>query len=378
MERQPDAGIPRWLARGAALAWRFLLIVAALVVLGAAFIRLRLVVVPIVAALFLSSVLVPPTQWLRRHRVPPLLATWMVFLAGVGIIAGVVLLLIPSVTHEFQALGKELLHAIDDFKSWLITGPLHLTHQQVDDYVTKAQNELSSNGSNLFQGALSGLTLVAQWLGVALLTIVLTFFFVKDGEMISRWFLSLAAPEKADDMRALGRQTWATLGGYVRGTAFNGLLNAAVLSIGLSILGVPLVVPIALLTFVGGFLPLVGGILSGALAIVVTLVSRGGVPALIVFGLTVLIHNLEGYLVGPLVLGRAVKLHPIAVLLSLTIGTILAGIIGAFLAVPVCAISLEVNEFYRVRRARLAEAIAGGPIVLARPDEPPRADDTVA
>ena len=350
--------IPRWLTTAAALSWRLLVVAGGLYVVGLAFARLQVVIVPVTASLFLATILGPPAAWLRRHRVPPLLATWIVFLAAVMVIAAIVVGLIPSISGQFRDLGHELSKGYKDLQHWLVTGPLHLSRQQVDSYVRRAQQELNANRTKIVQGALSGLSLLLEGLAATLLTLVLTFFFVKDGDTMGRWFLDLFEGERAADLRAVWQRAWAVLGGYVRGTAANGAVDALLLSIGLLALGVPLVAPIALLTFVGGFLPLVGAIASGLIAALVALVAKGWAAALIVVGMTVVIHNIEGYLVGPLVLGRAVKLHPVVILISLTVGTIIGGIIGAFLAVPTVAVILAVHEHYRVkRRAPPAEGL---------------------
>jgi len=349
-----ETAVPRWLVTAAAYGWRFLVLSGAAYVLALAFGRLQVVIVPIVAALFLSTILGPPAAWLRRHGVPPLAATWLVFLAAIGVVAAVVAGLVPGISNEFHALGSELSKGVKKVERWLETGPFHLSRHQVDSYVTKLRNEIGSNGTKIVHGALSGLSLVLELVAAALLTLVLTFFFVKDSEDIGRWFLGLFDARRADDLRHVGRDAWSALGGYVRGTAINGLVNSVLLTAGLLGLGVPLVAPIAVLTFIGSFLPLVGAIGSGLVAALVALVSKGFVAALVVVGLTVVIHNVEGYLVGPLVLGRAVRLHPVVILLSLTIGTILGGIIGAFLAVPAVAVALAVNEHYRLARRAAA------------------------
>ncbi|HZU72937.1 MAG TPA: AI-2E family transporter [Acidimicrobiales bacterium] len=362
MSSPPPSPVPGWLASSTAYAWRVLVLGAVAYIAAIAFGRLELIIVPVVAALFFSTVLVPPARWLRRHGLPPLAATWVVFLAALLVVAGIVGGLVPSISGEFSALGKELSKGLTTFQHWLENGFLHLSHRQVTNFVDSAKKELNTNRAKLIKGALSGVTLVLQGAGATLLTMVLTFFFVKDGEDIGNWALGLAAESRAPDLRAVGSEAWATLGGYVRGTAANGAVNAVLISIGLLGLGVPLVAPIAVLTFVGGFLPLVGAIAAGLTAALVALVAKGFVAALIVVGMTVVIHNIEGYLVGPLVLGRAVKLHPIAVLLALTIGTILGGIIGAFLAVPATAVALAVNEHYRIRRR---QALAATPAALA-------------
>lgn len=358
----PDAGIPQWVSTGAAWSWRLLLMAAALYVLGLAFDKLRVIVMPVVVALFLSTILVPPARWLRQHRLPPLLATWIVFLAAVGIVAGIVIGLLPTVQHEFSQLGHELSVGVSQIKHWAETGPLHISHKQVDSYVDKIGKELKSNSTKIASAAISGVTLAAEVVGGFLLTMVITFFFVKDGSRIGQWAAEMASEQRAADLRAIGSRAWRTLTGYVHGTAANGLVNAILMTIGLVVIGVPLVLPLALLTFFGGFLPIVGAFVAGGLAALVALVAKGWVAALLVVGVTVLIHHAEGYLVGPLVLGRAVKLHPLAVLLSLTLGGILAGILGAFLAVPVTAVTASVVGYTRAkgagdRRAELATLI---------------------
>lgn len=347
--------VPGWLGMAAAFSWRILVVAAAVYLLAEAFGKLRLIMLPVIAALFMSSMLSVPAWWLRRRGLPPLVATWIVFLvAGVLVVGGMVLL-VPGIAGEFGALRGDLAKGLGQAEAWLTTGPLHLSHGQVLNYLHKAGQEISANRTSIVQGALSGVTVLLQAAGVVVFALVLTFFFVKDSDLIGRWFLDLFSERRAADLRVVGRKAWRTLGGYVLGTAVNGLVNATVMSIGLIVLGVPLVIPIALLTFVGGFLPLIGGILSGLTAAVVALVARGNVAALFVLALTVLVHNLEGYLVGPLVLGRAVKLHPVAVLLALAAGSVLGGLIGAFIAVPVAAVLLSVNEHYRAARRTVPE-----------------------
>lgn len=361
--------VPTTLSRWASVAWRVLVVAAAVVALGYVVSKLELILLPILVAVLITTVLAPPAAWLRRRGWPALLATWVVFFVALGIVAGLVVALEPSVQHEVTSLGHDVNNGVHKVEHWLETGPLHLSHRQITGYVSSARKQVSSNGGTILHGAFSGLTVAAEVLAATLLTAFLTFFFVKDGQTMTGWFVGLLDERRAEDARALGRSVWATLTGYVRGTAANGLVNAVVMSIGLLILGVPLVLVIALLTFVGGFLPIVGALVSGGLAALVALVAKGPIDAAIVLGLTFLIHNLEGYVVGPLVLSRAVKLHPVAVLLALTVGGVLAGVVGAFAAVPVTAALLSVNEFYRRRRrAAPAEATAEGPVLLPSGD----------
>ncbi len=343
----PQSSVPRWLVRWAAVCWRLLIVAAALLVIGYLFTRLRLIILPVVVALFVSTVLAPPARWLRGHGFPPLLATWMVFLGTFALIAGLVMGLYTLTQGQFNALGHELSGGVNRAERYLTNGPFHLSHKQVNDYVNQAKNFFTKNQGTLVQGALSGAAIALEVAGGLLLTLVLTFFFVKDGDRISGWALSLfKKEERVEDMRTLGRQTWATMAAYVRGTAANGFVNAVLLSFALLGLGVPLVLPLALLTFVGGFLPIVGAIVSGAFAALVALVIKGPVAALIIVGVTIVIHNVEGYIVGPKVLGHEVNLHPVAIILVLAAGTAIGGIIGAFLAVPLTAILIAVYNHY--------------------------------
>jgi predicted PurR-regulated permease PerM len=342
----PESTVPKWLMRWSAVCWRLLIIGAGLVVVGYLFTRLRLILLPIVVALFVATVLAPPARWLRRHRLPPLLATWAVLLGSVVVIGGLIWGLYTLTQGQFNQLGHELSNGVNRAERYLTNGPFHLSHKQVNDYVNQAKNFFTKNQGTIVKGALSGATIALEVAAGALLALVLTFFFVKDGDRISAWALSLFKGRRAEDMRILGHQTWATMAAYVRGTAANGFVNAVLLSLALLGLGVPLVLPLALLTFLGGFLPIVGAIVSGAFAALVALVIKGPIAAAIIIGVTIVIHNVEGYIVGPKVLGHEVNLHPVAIILVLAAGTAIGGIIGAFLAVPLTAILIAVYNHY--------------------------------
>ncbi|HWC38860.1 MAG TPA: AI-2E family transporter, partial [Acidimicrobiales bacterium] len=343
----PQSSVPQWLVRWSAVAWRLLIIAAALVVIGWIFTKLRLIILPVVVGLFVSTVLVPPAQWLRRRGFPPLLATWAVFLGAFLIIAGLIMGLYSLTQGQFNQLGHELSGGVNRFERYFTNGPFHFSHKQVNDYVNQAKNFFTKNQGSIVSGALSGVTIGLEIAGGVLLTLVLTFFFVKDGDRMTRWALSLFRNEsRLEDMRTLGRQTWGTMAAYIRGTAANGFINATLLAFALLGLGVPLVLPLALLTFLGGFLPLVGAIVSGALAALVALVIKGPIAAIIIVGVTIVIHNVEGYIVGPKVLGHEVNLHAVVIILVIAAGTTLGGIAGAFLAVPLTAILIAVYNHY--------------------------------
>ena len=352
--------VPRWLNHAAALAWRFLLVVAALFVVFTALGRLRLVVMPLLFALFLTAILSPPANWLKKRNWPPAAATAAVFLLALAMLVGIGFWLVPRVVNQFGDVGKQASQGFKDVQRWLTHAPFHLKQADIDRYINEAKHQISARQGQIVQGALTGVGLLVEVITTTLLTIVITVFFVKDGEKISTWMIGLAAEERADEMREIGRRSWEALGGYIRGTAVNGVVNGTVMGVTLVVVGVPLAVPLAFLTFVGAFIPLVGAIVTGVLAALIALVAKGGVAALVVLGATIVVHNLEGYLVGPFVLGRAVHLHPVAVLLALTTGTIVAGVLGAFLAVPVLSILLAVIGYYRSEDPEVVEAAAEG------------------
>jgi predicted PurR-regulated permease PerM len=347
--------VPPWLETGAALAWRALVVAAGVVLLVAVLARLTVVVVPIIGGLFLSVVLVPPARWLRSHGWPPALATWAVFLSGVAIIVGLGFWLIPVAAHQSGPLRSSLADSINNVRNWLVHGPLHLSAAQVDRYAREARDAVTGAkgdsgtviGGRLLQGAVGSLQFLFHLLATFALTLVVSFFFVKDGDVMSDWIARQFQPATAERLHAIGSRSWTTLSGYVRGTAVNGLVNAIIMAIGLSLLHVPLVPAIAVLTFFGGFFPILGAFLSGAVAALVALVAKGPGVALLVVGLTFVVHHVEGYLVGPIVLGRAVRLPTIVVLLALATGGELAGVLGAFIAVPLTAVTVGVIDELR-------------------------------
>jgi predicted PurR-regulated permease PerM len=374
---RPERHVPAWLDTATAVAWRGLVVAAALLAGVIVLSRLTVVVVPVIGALFVSAVLVPPSRWLRRHGWPPLLATWGSFLAAVAIVVGIGFWLVPRVADQWGPLRQSLAQNVDDTRNWLIDGPLHLSKSQVDRYANEAKDLITGNktaavpgkpadpgassiiGGRLLRGAASSVRLLIHILAGMILTIVISFFFVKDGNAMSDWVLEQLPPSSAETARAIGARSWVTLTGYVRGTAVNGLVNGILMSIGLLLLHVPLVPVIAVLTFFGGFFPIVGAFVSGGVAAAVALVAKGPGTALLVVGLTLVIHHVEGYLVGPIVLGRAVRLHTIVVLLALAAGGEVAGVFGAFVAVPLTAVVVGIVDELRHGEANRAAATAG-------------------
>lgn len=342
--------IPRWLSGSAAVSWRLLVVAAAIGVVGFLLVYLRVVVLPVIVALFLSTLLAPPAGWLRGRGWPPLAATWAVIGGAVLVIAGASAALAPQIGPEVGTLSDRVATGLDDVQRWLQQGPLHLSDTQLSDLLARARQEASTNSRALTRGLLSGATLAVEVVTGALLSLVLTFFFVKDGDRFGEWFVRQAG-DRADLVRAVGRRAFDTLGAYLRGVATVGLIDGVFIGIGLAIVGVPLAVPLAFLVFLGAFFPIVGAFLSGLVAALVALVSNGVVAALVIVGITIAVQQLEGHVLAPLVLGRAVKLHPAVILLALAGGGVVGGIAGAALAVPAVAVIASVGAYLRGMRA---------------------------
>ncbi len=349
-----EARAPRFplgLAWAVGLSWRFLVVAAAAGLAAFLLLQLRLVVVPAVAALLLSTLFVPPVAWLRRHRWPPLLATWAVLLAAATALAGVVVLIVPRVGDELDDTGRAVQEGLRRIKDWLVEGPLGLSREDIDRYVNLLADNVRDNASTITSGLASGAYLAVEVVAGILLVLVFTFFFVKDGDRICSWALRHLDEDHRQLARALARRVWETAAAYVRGMAVVAAVDAAVIGLGLAVIGVPLVLPLAALTFVGAFLPLVGAVAAGAVAALVALVTAGAGAALLVVALVVVVQQVEGDVLAPLVMGRALKLHPLVIIVALTAGAVTAGVLGAFFAVPVTAVAVAVGNELRSQRA---------------------------
>ena len=350
--------VPRGLATLAAYSWRLLVVAAAATVLLYVLVTLRLIVIPVFIALLVSTLLVPIANALRRRGAPRLVATWAAMLLAFGALFGVVYLIAPEVADELDDLGQEVRRGAEDVLAWLTEGPLNLSQAEVDRYIDQATQQLSEQRSSLISGAFRGAYVVAEVIAGFLLTIVLVFFFVKDGDRIARGFLGFFGEERREDLREIGARSWAALAAYIRGTAIVGVVDAIFIGAALLILGVPLVIPLTIITFFAAFFPLVGAVVAGTLATLVALVTEGFVAAAILAGVTIAVQQIEGDVLQPLVLGRAVNLHPLVILLSLTAGAIVAGVAGAFLAVPTAAVTTVVVGYFRSKKKPPPQQVA--------------------
>lgn len=345
-----DAPPPRLtLEKAATFTWRSLVIAVGVAVLVWALSKVLVVVLPLVVALFLTAILQPLVNGLEGRGVKRMLATWIVLLGSIALVVGVVLALTPSVRDQFEDLGPTLRESRQKIEDWLQDGPLELSADEIERYYQRGIDELGARSSELTTRAAEAATIVAETIAGILLALVLTFFIVKDGPKMTAFGLRQVNPAHADLARGVAGRAWKVVGGFIRGTATIGLIEAVSTGIAFWIVGVPLVLPLALLFFVGAFFPLVGAVVAGIIAALVALVGGGVVKALIVVGIVLFVQQVESDLLAPLVLSKAVFLHPVVILLVLSAGAVVAGLVGAFLAVPVTAVLVAVGTELKAR-----------------------------
>jgi predicted PurR-regulated permease PerM len=316
------------------------------------------IVMPVLLAVILATVLWPPTAFLRRRRFPPALAAATVVLAGIVVLAGLVTLITTSVVGSVPEITASATSGIQAIQQWLSGPPLNLAQSQLDAALQTATAQLQASVSAITASVLTGVGSVASGVITALLTLVLAFLFVKDGPRFLPWLLSVAGDGAGGHIAEVLRRIWNTLGDFIRVQALVALVDGLLIGLGLVVLGVPLAIPLAVLTFLGGFVPIVGALVAGALSVLVALVSNGFTTALIVLAIIVLVQQLEGNVLQPYLQGRSLRLHAAVVLLAVAAGSTLYGIAGAFLSVPMVAAAAVVTRYLG---ERIDVRAAGGP-----------------
>jgi putative heme transporter len=357
--------VPSWLATLSAWMWRAIVVIAGSALLLAAAMRLGLVTIPIIVALILSTFLVPPARWLESKGLPRAPAALIVVLGGIGLFVGVFALLAPAFVEEVQELGPTVTEGLEDLFAFT-DRTFGYDQEAVLDLVNQGMQQLQGQTGQLAGQLAAAGGAIVQGITALALALVLLFFFVKDGEQIVAWILERSPDTHRDTVRAAGRRAWVALSGFIRGTALVALVDAIGIGVGLAILGVPLVLPIMVLTFFGGFIPVVGAFIAGLIAVLVALAATGEiVTALIVLAIVVGVQQFESNVLQPVIMRRAVSLHPVVILAALTAGGLLLGIIGAFLAVPVAAVVSAVGNELRLRHEA---ARSGDTLVQGEPD----------
>ena len=333
-----DAEVPHSLRIAGAWSWRLIVVG----VVGWALLRfigiISIVVIPLSIALLLSALLSPAVGWMRRLKLPPSLATFLVLVLGLAAVGGTLTLVVNQFIDGVPQLTDNASEGIRQIQEWARTGPLHLSDDQVDEAIASAQNWINSNTSSLTATGVATATTLFEVLTGALLVLFATFFFLRDGRKIWRFIVRLFPVNARWSLSDAGDASWSTLGSYVRATVLVAFIDATGIGLVLVILDVPFPFPLAALVFLGAFIPIIGASVSGAVAVLVALVDKGWVIALILLGAVILVQQIEGHLLQPLIMGRAVAIHPLVVIIGIASGVILAGIVGALVSVPLIAV----------------------------------------
>jgi len=307
----------------------------------------------VIIALLLATLLLPLARWLQRKGTPPALSAalavglaFIVFLGLWGLVIPPFVTQVPDVVENVQQGAGQ----VGD-----VARPLGLSDREVQDAIEKARDQLQ--GGQVAGKLLTGAMLLVQWAAAVILIVVLTFFFIKDGTQLRDWTVCLFAEHRRDTLREISERAWSALATYVQGVFLVATLDAVLIGIVLVIVGVPIALPLIVLTFIAAFFPIIGAVMAGAAATLVALVSGGIVDAAIVFAAILAIQQLEGNVFYPMVVGKRLQLHPVAILLALTAGGVLAGVAGAFLAIPVAAVASAVIDYWRNERSETSELI---------------------
>ncbi len=350
--------VPFPLRVAAAWSWRLLIVVAAAAAVVWVVGKLHQVVIPVAIALLLSALLSPAVVWLRKRvRLHRSLATAIVMIGGLALVAGTLTLVITQFVSSWPKLSQKAQGGIEQIQSWLKRGPLHLSDQQLNSIISEGQKWLTDHRSTLTSGALSTATTAFDVLASTFLVLFTTFFFLRDGRRIWRFLVSLLPAAAREPLASAGDQSWQTLVAYVRATVLVAFIDAVGIGVGLVLMRIELAFPLAALVFLGAFIPIIGATLSGTVAILVALVTRGPFWALAVLILVIAVQQLEGHVLQPAIMGKAVSIHPLAVIVAIAAGLVLAGIIGALVAVPIVAVlNTGIRHLAARRRSQAAPA----------------------
>ncbi|MEU9317688.1 AI-2E family transporter [Streptomyces sp. NPDC048295] len=343
----PVAAIPWGMRVAAEAGWRLLVLAGTLWVLMRVISAVQLVVLAFVAALLVTAMLQPTVARLRHHGLPRGLATAVTAILGFVIMGLVGWFVVWQVMDNIDTLSDKVRTGIDDLKNWLLDSPFHVTEQQINDVAKNLSDTIGTNTEQITSAGLQGVTVMVELLTGMLLAMFSTLFLLYDGRRIWHWVLKLVPAQARPGVAGAGPRAWRTLTAYVRGTVIVALIDAIFIGLGIFFLDVPMAVPLAVFIFLFAFIPLVGAVISGALAVVVALVTQGVFTALMVLAVVLAVQQIEGHVLQPFILGRAVRVHPLAVVLSVAAGGMIAGIGGAVVAVPLVAVTNTVVGYLR-------------------------------
>ncbi|GGY90648.1 AI-2E family transporter [Streptomyces poonensis] len=335
----PATAVPWGMRVAAEAGWRLLVLAGTVWVLMRIISAVQLVVLSFVVALLITAILQPTVARLRRHGVPRGPATAMTAVLGFVIMGLIGWFVTWQVMENIDTLSNQIQDGIDELRRWLLNSPFHVTEDQINDIAKSLREAVGANTEEITSAGIQGVTVIVEALTGILLTMFCTLFLLYDGERIWKWTLKLVPVAARPGVAGAGPRAWQTLTAYVRGTVIVALIDAIFIGIGIYFLDVPMAVPLAVFIFLGAFIPLVGAVVSGALAMVVALVTQGVFTAVMTLVVVLAVQQIEGHILQPFILGRAVRVHPLAVILSVSAGGLVAGIGGAVVAVPLVAVT---------------------------------------
>ena len=368
--------VPYALRVSAAWAWRLgvvLIVAAGLIWVLRDF---SLLLIPLMVAGLLAGLLSPVTAWLRRNKVPGGLAVAVTIVTFLGVIVAALTLVGRQLVLGFRDLWDETMAGVDQVQEWLADGPLQITTTQMDSLLGEATSALQSNSANILSGALSVGTGAGHFAAGILLTLFALVFFLLDGRRIWRFMVGLLPRRARPAGYGAGLHGWESMVNYVRVQLLVAFIDAVGIGAGAAIIGVPLALPLSVLVFLGSFVPLLGAFITGFVAVLLALVANGWVNALVMLGIVLLVQQLESHILQPLIMGRAVALHPLAVILAVTGGTLAAGIPGALFSVPLLAILNTVVRYIASRGWEQDAALAADPVFGPAGGPPPRTNES--
>ncbi|HVV12249.1 AI-2E family transporter [Amycolatopsis sp.] len=336
--RDAARAVPWSLRVAAAVSWRFLLVLAGVGAIAWVLGYLAEVAIPVGIALLVSALFAPLVGRLERWKVPRGLAVVIAIVVGLAAVGGVLTLVITTVIAALPQLQSRVTASLTSINDWLQSGPLHLSHDQLQQWLDNALSTVNGNSAELTGKAVQTLSTIGTTLTQALLALFTLIFFLYSGPQIWSFVLRGVPRDVRDQVDVAGRRGFASLVSYVRATVAVACVDAVCIGVGIWIVGVPLAVPLAALIFIGAFVPIIGAVATGAIAVLVALVANGFIAAVIVLAILIGVMQLESHVLQPFLLGRAVRLHPLAVVLAIAVGLVVSGIIGALLAVPILAV----------------------------------------
>nr|WP_285559476.1 AI-2E family transporter [Streptomyces hygroscopicus] len=343
----PAQAVP-WGVRVAAEAgWRLLVLAGTVWVLMRVISAVQLVVFAFVIALLITALLQPTVARLTRRGVPRGPATALTAISGFVVIGLMGWFVTWQVMENIDTLSNQIQSGIDDLRNWLLKSPFHVTDKQINQIAKNLREAIGANADQITSAGLEGVQVIVEALTSILLVFFSTLFLLYDGKRIWQWVLKLVPSAAREGVAGAGPRAWRTLTAYVRGTVLVALIDATFIGIGIYFLDVPMAVPLAVFIFLFSFIPLVGAVASGALAVIVALVTQGVFTAVMTLVVVLAVQQIEGHVLQPFILGRAVRVHPLAVVLTVAAGGMVAGIGGAVVAVPLVAVTNTVVGYLR-------------------------------